>query len=116
METDLLPESRSDARSRLPRPHPTEGTSHPLLLHASTEFRERQHQIWNRGGASPQNTEKGSKKREGEERRGEKEESSNGRGRTGAEEAADHPTRSATREKRVFSHICTLSCDITAII
>ncbi|CAN7017742.1 unnamed protein product, partial [Brassica oleracea var. botrytis] len=32
-----------------------------------------------------------------ETRRGEKEESSDGRGRTGAEEAVDHPTRSATR-------------------
>ncbi|CAN7050538.1 unnamed protein product, partial [Brassica rapa subsp. trilocularis] len=35
--------------------------------------------------------------RRGRERRGEKEESSDWRGRTGAEEAADHPTRSATR-------------------
>ncbi|CAN7131415.1 unnamed protein product, partial [Brassica rapa subsp. narinosa] len=35
--------------------------------------------------------------RRGRERRGEKEERSDGRGRTGAEEAADHPTRSATR-------------------
>ncbi|CAN7043333.1 unnamed protein product, partial [Brassica rapa subsp. trilocularis] len=44
-ETDLLPESRSDTRSRLPRPRPTEGTSYPLLHHASPEFRERQCQI-----------------------------------------------------------------------
>ncbi|CAF2142164.1 unnamed protein product, partial [Brassica napus] len=44
-ETDLLLESRYDTRSRLPRPRPTEGTSHPLLHHASPEFQERQCQI-----------------------------------------------------------------------
>ncbi|CAN7016526.1 unnamed protein product, partial [Brassica oleracea var. botrytis] len=60
---DLTPDRDFHDHNRPKEPHIHSSST---LLRSSERDK---HQIWNRGGANPQNTEKGRKKREGEERR-----------------------------------------------